>query len=953
MMKPTGRAVYKANIRLAASAVALGIAMLSTSALAQTDDTDGQATPDASASAPATPQASVPVPGEQSQDIVVTGIRASLASAAALKRNADIVQDSITQEDLGKFPDANVAESLQRIPGVSIDRNNGEGQFVSVRGLGPQFNTVLVNGRSLASDNYGREFSFDLLAAELISGADVYKTSLAQFQDGGIGATINLHTLRPFDLHGFKGIVTLKGNYEQNNKDVTPQAFGLLSDTFDDGRFGLLASLSYQKRIASINSVTSDGYLPHVNVGPADDPIYSDVTASQNINVNNSRDVRTRLGATLVGQFKPTEDLVFTLDGLYNKFKSDADNHSLGLWFEPSQYTAATIDDNRTVTSLTTNGNADMINSSGVRDTTTYEVGFNTDWHPSDQMHIVLDATTSRAKNAGAGKSFFTVTGVPTTYSYAAPEGNGLPTISGFSPDALTDPSLARTHLAQRAGNDVSERVYELKLDTEWKSDGGLLDAIRFGLDYSSRRRVNTSASTFGVSNFYGGYITATDPSLLSPFTVGSIGSGGDVPHTFFQYDPNAYLAFLASPEELAARDVALGLPAGTSAADFADQSDGHGYDAVRNPSDSVQEQVYSSYVAADFKGDVAGVPWFLNIGGRYVYTELKSHSQQRALLDLLSVPGDPTIYNAVFQNDGEYVPVDARDSYSEFLPEFNLKFNLGRTVVFRLAGSKTLTRPELNDLRPVTSYDVTRPASLQASGGNADLKPYKSTNFDASMEWYPTRTTTLSAAVFFKHIDDFIVTTIENEVVPIANESGLPVGGFITGPNEATFATARPRNADAANVRGIELSAVHTFDWLPGFLSGFGTQLNATFVKTNRTFANVSPEERFAVVGLSNSQNATLFYEKYGISARITYNHRDRFLSSIAQGYGSEPLFVRGYGQFDANISYDVTRNAQIFVEGTNIFNAKYMTEACYSNELRAYDNYGSRFDAGVRFKF
>src|SRR5882724_3236230 len=274
------------------------------------------------------------------QEVVITGIRHSLSSAAERKRNSDIVMDSITSEDLGKFPDANVAESLQRIPGVSIDRNNGEGQFVTVRGMGPQFNTVLFNGRTLASGTKDettgrvlREFSFDLLAAELISGADVYKTSQARMQDGGIGSTINLHTARPLDLKGFRAVVTGKANYEDSSGNTTPQAFGLVSDTFADDKFGVLASVSYQKRTPSINSVTSDGYLPNVDVGPAKAPLFTNVYAPRNLNVNNALDHRTRVGETLVGQYRPTDDLLLTVDGLYDQFKSNSDNHSLGAWF--------------------------------------------------------------------------------------------------------------------------------------------------------------------------------------------------------------------------------------------------------------------------------------------------------------------------------------------------------------------------------------------------------------------------------------------------------------------------------------------------------------------------------------------------------------------------------------------------------------------------------------------
>jgi len=891
------------------------------------------------------------------EEVVVTGIRHSLETAADRKRDAAIVMDSITSEDLGKFPDANVAESLQRIPGVSIDRNNGEGQFVTVRGLGPQFNTVLFNGRTLASatkdadGHYVRQFSFDLLAAELISGADIYKTSQASVEDGGIGATINLHTARPLDMKGFRSVVTAKANHEDSSGDTTPMAFGLVSDTFDDDKIGVLGSISYQKRTPSINKVTSDGYLPGVSVGPTNAPILTNVYAPRDIDVENDLDHRERVGETLVGQFRPVDELTLTLDGLYDRFKDFSDNNALGAWFEPSQYTAATIDSNRSVTSLTTNGHGDMINASTVRDVTTYEGGFNADWHPRDSLRVVFDATTSRSHDDGAGRSFFTVTGVPTTYSFTQAQGNGVPSVYGFTPGALTNPNLALTHLAQRAGSDVSDRVFETKLDLEWKPSLGLFDAGRTGVDFSDRKLETFGAGTLNVNCLYCGYPTSTDPALLHTFTIH--GLPGNVPSSFLAYDPNAYLAFLSSPAALLALDAAQGKAPGTSAAALATQSLGNGYNSVANPPDWVHERTFAMYVDADLKGELLTLPWLFNVGMRYVHTNVSAHSQQRALVDLLPVPNDPTIYNAVYANNGQYVPVNQGSDYGYLLPDFNLSVDLATRVKLRLAGSETLTRPALNDMRPVTSYDTNRPASLESSGGNPDLKPYRSRNYDMSMEWYPTPTTTLSGAVFYKEIHDFIVTTIQSENVTIANAGNLPVGGFITGPNTATYAAARPHNASTADVRGVELSLIHTFDWLPGPLNGLGTALNATFVGTNRTFASLSPTERFAVVGLSNSQNATVFYEKYGISARLAYNHRNRFLSSIAQGSGSEPLFVRSYGQLDASVSYDITKNVQVLFEGTNITDEKYVTTARFDSQIRAWNDYGARFDAGVRLKF
>lgn len=316
--------------------------------------------------APAFAQDTLAGASSEPEAIVVTGIRSSLRSAAGIKKNSLAIVDAISSEDLGKFPDTNVAESLQRIPGVAIDRSNGEGRFVTVRGFGPAFNTVLVNGRTFASDNQGREFSFDLLAAELISGAEVYKSSQARLQDGGIGATLNVKTPRPLDLGGFKAVVSAKGQYERNSKSATPQAFGLISDTFADDTFGVLASVSYQKRDAQTRYTQNRGYIPRTTVGTGANAI-ANVFAPRNQDVGQDDQQRERIGVTGTAQYRPNDQLTFTVDGLYNQFNVNSRVQALGSWFEPSSYTAAAIDSNRTVTSLTTNGNADLIQTSNNR----------------------------------------------------------------------------------------------------------------------------------------------------------------------------------------------------------------------------------------------------------------------------------------------------------------------------------------------------------------------------------------------------------------------------------------------------------------------------------------------------------------------------------------------------------------------------------------------------------
>ncbi len=959
MMFKQGQSKSKYLYTACGLASALGALVAAVPAMAQAAPTTEQAGGSQPASDFPPPNQTAVLPSQSdadgtSGDIVVTGIRRSIESSAAQKRDAAGILDAISSEDLGKFPDANVAESLQRIPGVAIDRSNGEGQSVTVRGLGPNFNTVLFNGRSFASDNYNRSFSFDLLPAELISGAQVYKSSQAPLQSGGIGATINLQTPKPLALKGFKGVFTGKANYEKNSEKFTPQLFGLLSDTFADGKLGLLGSVSYQRRKAAVTSITTDGYFRTTDVKPATPfanpelPVY----APRNQNIGTATDDRSRLGATLVAQYAPTDELTFTADGLFNRFKSDSTNRALGSWFEPSSYTAATIDANRSITSLTTNGNADFISSGAVRETKTYEAGFNAEWRPNDQVHMVFDATWSRAKNAGGGKTYFAVIGTPTSYSFTAAGDDDIPSTFGYNAGSLTDPSRGKTHIASVSGNDVTEKVTEYRWNTDWKPGWGIIDTIRFGLNRTSRDKSNVPiTSDPNIGCVYCGYATSADPSLLSPFTVNSLGAGsGSVPTQFLTFDPARYLAFLTSASATAALDRARNQPVGTTAALYAASN---GYAATRQPSNRVKEVVYASYADMDLDGEVAGLPWFVNVGARYEYTELVSGGQQLQLTDLLRVPGDPTIFNAAYANGRVAVPINSRSTYNNFLPNLNAKLSFTPKLQLRLAAYKTLTRPAIGDLAPSLNYDTLRPATLTASGGNPELKPYRATNYDASLEWYPTSTTTLSAAVFHKTIDDFIVQSFGEELFTIANSTNIPVGGLIVGPNTAKFSVRRPRNAASLKIKGLELNLVHTFDWLPGVLSGFGVQANATFVKTNREFDVSVVDQSFAAEGIGNSQNATVFYEKYGISARMAYNRRERFLQTLAGGPGNEPVFVRTYGQFDGSVAVNVTPFAQVFVEGTNLFNAKYITTGRFDNQILTYQNSGPRYDAGVRFSF
>jgi TonB-dependent receptor len=558
----------------------------------------------------------------------------------------------------------------------------------------------------------------------------------------------------------------------------------------------------------------------------------------------------------------------------------------------------------------------------------------------------------SRAKDSAGGRNYFTVIGIPSTYSFQEATGNGFPSTTGYTAD-LTNAALGRSHIALRQGNSEAERVLEYKLDTEWKSDGGVLDAVRFGLINTNRSKNSQSISTDpNTTCLYCGYNEGASAALLSPLTLKAPGGSGSVPTNILTYDPNAYFALLESPAQAAARDAARKLAPGTTAALLAATN---GYAASVQPSSfAVSEKVYAGYLEADFKGNLGGLPWVVNLGARYVHTELTASGRQLALTDLLSVPNDPTIYQAVFANGGAPVATAQRSSYDYFLPNINVKVNLSDKVIARFSASRTLTRPQIRDLAPRTNFDVTRPASLDASGGNPNLKPYTSNNFDISLEWYPTPTTTLSVAAYFKSIDDFIVQTRSAEQFTIANASKLPVGGGITGPNTATFNVRRPRNAENASVRGIELNVTHTFDYLPAPLDGLGLSANATFVDSSAAFDVTSTTTSFALEGLGNSYNLTGFYEKNGFAARIAYNRRGRFLEYlVTPGQGGDPVFRRPFSQVDVRVSYDIKKFAQVFVEGTNVTNSNNITTGRFNNQVLDYIDTGARWAGGVRLNF
>ncbi|MDP5029749.1 TonB-dependent receptor, partial [Paraglaciecola sp.] len=498
--------------------------------------------------------------------IEVRGLISSLKRSFSDKKEALIVSDGIAAEDLGKFPDQNVAESLQRITGVAIDRSGGEGQLISVRGFGPQFNLVTVNGRQMASERAGREFSFDTLASELIAGADIYKTSNAANQEGGIGSYINLKTAKPFDLDGFKAVGSVKATYDSLSESTTPAFSGLVSNTFMDDKLGVLASLSVQKRDAQINQADTRGFyrVDRIQTNDFDAATNTgkeafNVWVPRNLDLTSNEEDRTRTSGTLVVQYAASDELTITFDGIYSKFEVESQVSNYANWFTPGNFRDFEVDPStETVTYWSHNafddpmgqgsGATDFVQQGLDRNVKIQAFGFNADWDLTDQLNVDIDISTSKAEDLSGDQSrVFTVMGYANGYTYDFTGGGDLPAFSSDGidgPFTQADSSKLRAHYVERGGDERVDEITEMRADFTYTPNSDTFTQLRYGLYTQDRTKSAKVFQSPSLPNcFYCGYGLDVPDDLA--YLVSPNGWFDGIPSSFFGYNVDDYLSFL------------------------------------------------------------------------------------------------------------------------------------------------------------------------------------------------------------------------------------------------------------------------------------------------------------------------------------------------------------------------------------------------------------------------
>ncbi len=926
----------------------------------------------------------------EGDEIIITGLRGSLQRNLDLKRTSSGVVDVISAEDIGKFPDSNVAAALQRLPGVSIQRSGSRGEptGITVRGFGGDFNTTLYDGRRISTATGGRQIDFSTVGVDFIGQLSVLKTPDVSLSSSSIGATVDIQFPKPFDHPGFRLAATGSGSIQERAGRIVPTAGLLISDTNAAETFGVLADVIYTRRDTDTNRVYVSGW-PGGNFAPcqlagnagagACAPT-SDTTSANYANPNNRQNVAgwfpqqygaeqqrvkdERVDARVAFQYHPTDDLMVTLDNNFSRQEIVQNNYAFGVWFNQGDLRNVTLDGNGTAVDFTQTGTpTDFTAARNTEILQTNQTGLNVKYDVTDNLTLEADGSYAKSwRNPGnvigsqnGDIGYGSALGNTLKFTVDGNSSGAFPTISNYGPAGNTaawaDTSLIGSHVAVNQTQRNTDELMQFRGNATWKQDDLTIKAGgQFYQDTFNFR--NTSTFTNNFWQAYAGYgAPSAGTSGVAPLPAslyqGSVslnnfipGFDGSLPPSVFVFSPVAYQNYLTS----------LGNPQAQNVPGFnyANVTGFTGaFDEAVDPGSilRVRERTWSLYFSVNFKTEIGSLPFTFNAGVRNENTNLVATGQGRLPTSLVTSTADRTLLSIPTYTDVQ--GVTSNSSYSYLLPSMDAKLELTDNLILRFDASRTLTRPSLALLNPVLNVgNGQRIGALSASGGNPNLKPYLADNFDIGAEWYYKRNSYLSVGVFLKNVSNFVVGGVTRQAI-----NGLvdPTTGQL-----ASFAVTQQVNGPDATVRGVELAWQQVFGD-----TGFGFQANATFVNTNRPYddKNIS-QTGFAVTGLANSANFVGFYDKGGFQFRTALNWRDKYLLQFGQNqntgsFGAEPTFVDQSFQVDLTTSYDVNKHFSVFGEALNINNNQQSTHGRYDNQLLDVFDYGRRYTAGIRYRF
>ena len=792
------------------------------------------------AAAPAAPAAQ-----DDSTVVVVTGIRASLQRSMNIKKNSDGVVDGISAEDIGKYPDTNLADSLQRVTGVSINRVNGEGEQITVRGFGPGYNMTTVDGRIMPASTIGvigggqgsdsnqgntRAFDFSNIASDGVQAVQVYKTGRADIPAGGIGASVNIATLQPLIHPGSEGSITIKGLTSDHpglgtvldKKSVTPEISGAYQWTNDSGKFGIAAFGSYQEKTGSTRSDTvnawsvykysdwlTSGQAPSAaNITNAPTNMNQLVAAPTDSRYTYAEDDLKRTNAAVVLRWKPTEDLTVTANTMFAHTEETEARSELTNWFSRGPYKAVTFDGDSTVDSIvsatdTVPPGKDQGYENELRavESSIESTGVNIKYQPNDNWTLTADLSSSQSSSGGNNPDGTSSTTVSVAQTYVTSNTTNYGPLQAPVQHVVLDPTQSATgkqdigSISSGYSNQFfsrqTDKIQQAKFDATYAVDDN--SKLSFGLD--AYKNVNEEAAYSYQAQFgdwgglnpgdvqkYGGADIKTF-CMTCQFSSVDLGNTDGTAYRF-----NAVTAYHGLEAYYASANFANVLPSGKAVSN-APHLNGFSHNEV-------EEQVTAAYAQFAMKGEFLTRPVKILAGVRYENTDVTVTAFQNTPTNLR---WDQKNNFSVVQ--GTDVQAYAfKSHYSNLLPSLDMAMNITDDFIGRMSFSVTDARPQYSSMYATVGVNAPGDASYNggvytASSGNPALKPLVSENFDVSAEWYYGKNSYVSLGYYRKAVQNFIGngttdTNLFGITDPASGKAGTRSGDAVTALQSLGVAT-------------------------------------------------------------------------------------------------------------------------------------------------------------------
>lgn len=889
---------------------------------------------------------------EPIEEIVVTGSYIkSLEKAIDLKRTNIGFSDSIVASDIADFPEQNLAEALQRMPGVTIERNKGLGQKVNVRSLPSEFTFVSINNLATASGSGGRDVEFDMFASEIIQSVTVKKSPTAADEEGGIAGSVAITTARPFDYDGRQIVASVEGAYNDISEKSDPKFALLASDTFGD--WGALASFAYSERTNRTDSNSGIDFRPlsrwleksgssQWQSDQAADVLERDTGIT--INDRFDKDETSRVvfmnkvgdraflteqekwGATLSLQYKPSSEFSLTFDALLGNFDNHEDQYDAAAYSASSISSLEKINnyDNTTladygITVLTDVNYAatqhEFLSKENSSDTDYQQFSLTLDWMLGDWEVYGVVGYSGADKLAETTNLKHTAYR-PTRTRYTSTGGETIPSDNPDTFDMYNSPEAYTFDYYEVNLEDISDDKYAAQLDfsRHFQLDFfPALSKVQFGARYTDKSKQRNygsnrvTGSSAGDSSWVGTR-TLADSEIHD---ISDLVSGGE------------YLSDVSSKQDWS--------QISNNYARNELRYDGFAVDFAPDEFYEVSEKTTAIYAMANFVFDIGTLPATLNAGVRYIDTDVNSSG-----------------YHQVQSDDGSTgytpAPISKEGNYKETLPSINFSLELTDNLLFRAAASETFIRPALTDIAYKRTVSL---SEFKYRDGNPDLKPTYADQWETGLEWYLEEGGLLAVSYFEKEIEGVVresLTGVVNDVTKY-NDNGTVDGVY-------DFDVYQKVNAEGSyDVSGLEFIAQIPFSRFHPMLQGFGINANYTTLDNSLTGASdlaiPTPPEGLA----DETYNLTFYFENDSFDARISYNYKDKYVEYIERDM--YPVYRDAYGQTDVSFGYKINDTIKVTLEGINITDEETTGYTIAPAFPTMYEFSGRRFSLGLRGSF